>query len=97
MSQPSAMRTLLAVVLACAALLPADIYGAELSDAEIRENLIRRSIASYRGNCPCPYNVNRAARRCGASSAYSKPGGEAPLCYPEDVTQEMIAAFRAKT
>jgi len=70
---------------------------ADRSDAEIRELLIQRSIASYPGNCPCPYNVDRAGRRCGARSAYSKPGGYAPLCYPSDVTEEMIAKYRQKT
>jgi hypothetical protein len=46
--------------------------AAELSDARIRELLIQQSIANYPGNCPCPYNVDRAGRRCGARSAYSK-------------------------
>lgn len=67
---------------------------AGLSDAEIRQLLIRRSISAYPGNCPCPYNVDRAGRRCGARSAHSKGGGYAPLCFPEDVTQEMIAEFK---
>ena len=72
------------------ALLPALVNGADLSDSRIRELLIRQSIAAYPGNCPCPYSVNRAGRRCGASSAYSKPGGRSPLCYPQDVTEQMI-------
>jgi hypothetical protein len=71
-------------------------FGAEPTDDEIRRLLIERSIASYSGSCPCPYFVDRAGRRCGARSAYSKPGGESPLCFPEDVTAAMIAAYRAK-
>lgn len=62
-------------------------------DAIARE-LIDRSIASYGGSCPCPYNRDRSGRSCGARSAYSRPGGEAPLCYLGDVTDAMIAAFR---
>lgn len=64
------------------------------SEAEIRNILIRESIASYPGNCPCPYNTDKAGRKCGKRSAYSKPGGYAPLCYPDDVTQEMIQEYR---
>jgi hypothetical protein len=70
--------------------------SAELSDDEIRALLIEQSQASYPGNCPCPYFVDRAGRQCGARSAYSKQGGHSPLCYARDVTKEMIEAFRAK-
>jgi hypothetical protein len=54
------------------------------SDAET-QRAIRQSIAAYSGSCPCPYSVDRAGRRCGARSAYSRPGGAAPLCYASDV------------
>jgi len=64
------------------------------SDAAIRKALIEQSIAAYPGNCPCPYNLDRAGRRCGARSAYSKPGGRAPLCFAEDVSEEMIERYR---
>jgi len=66
------------------------------SDAQIRQRLIRQSIASYPGSCPCPYSVDRAGRRCGGRSAYSRPGGYAPLCYPSDVTPAMIRAVRGR-
>jgi hypothetical protein len=68
--------------------------AAELSDAQIRQALIQQSIGAYAGNCPCPYNVDRAGRQCGRRSAYSKQGGYSPLCYPADVTPEMIARYR---
>lgn len=55
--------------------------------------IIERSIQNYPGNCPCPYNVDRAGRRCGARSAYSKPGGASPICYEGDVTWQMVRAF----
>jgi hypothetical protein len=67
---------------------------AELSDSEIRSLLVRASLAQYDGNCPCPEYVDVRGRRCGKRSAYSKVGGESPLCYPSDVTDEMIAEFR---
>lgn len=65
-----------------------------LTDAEIADILIARSIRSYSGQCPCPYNLKRNGSRCGASSAYSKPGGAAPLCYRKDVAPGMIERFR---
>lgn len=61
---------------------------------DIVQALIERSIRNYSGNCPCPYNRTASGRRCGGNSAYSKPGGASPLCFPGDVTQAMIDAFR---
>ena len=66
------------------------------TDAEIRQILVRQSIAGYSGSCPCPYNTDRAARRCGRRSAYSKPGGASPLCYPGDVSDRAVEAYRAR-
>ena len=60
---------------------------------EIKQKIIERSIRNYSGSCPCPYNIDRAGRRCGKRSAYSRPGGASPICYPEDVTQSMIDAY----
>ena len=65
-----------------------------LSDGQIRAALIRESLASYPGNCPCPYNTDRCGRACGSRSAYSRPGGYAPLCYEQDITPDMIARYR---
>lgn len=66
------------------------------SDAEIRRILIRQSLASYPGNCPCPYNTDRAGRACGRRSAYSRPGGYSPLCYNSDITAAMVREYRAR-
>jgi hypothetical protein len=67
-----------------------------LTDAKIVSRLIAASLASYPGNCPCPDNVDRAGRCCGGRSAYSRPGGYAPLCYPHDVTPAMIQLYRQR-
>jgi hypothetical protein len=64
------------------------------SDAQIRQSIIRDSIAAYPGPCACPYNVMRNGRSCGGRSAYSRPGGHAPICYPRDVSQAQIADWR---
>lgn len=67
-----------------------------LSEAEIKKAIIAESIASYPGNCPCPYNTDRAGRSCGKRSAYSRTGGYETICYPSDVTDEMIKAYLAR-
>jgi hypothetical protein len=69
---------------------------AELSTAKIKQLLIRRSHAYYRGNCPCPYNITAAGRKCGGRSAWSRPGGQSPLCYPSDISQSMVAQYKAR-
>jgi hypothetical protein len=66
------------------------------TDAEIKQAIISDSIASYRGNCPCPYNTDRAGHQCGARSACSRPGGASPICYEKDVTQKMVDDYRKK-
>lgn len=67
-----------------------------LSDTEIVQQIILDSIASYPGNCPCPYNATRNGSSCGRRSAYSKPGGYAPICFPNDVSAEMIENYRKR-
>jgi hypothetical protein len=64
------------------------------SDAQIRQSIIRDSIAAYPGPCACPYNRARNGSACGRRSAYSRPGGHAPICYPSDVSQAQIADYR---
>ena len=66
------------------------------TDAEIRQILVRQSVARYSGSCACPYNTDRGGRRCGRRSAYSRPGGASPLCYPSDVTDAAVAAYRSR-
>ena len=45
-----------------------------LTDAQVRKQMIAESVASYPGNCPCPYNLASNGSQCGKRSAYSKPG-----------------------
>jgi hypothetical protein len=66
------------------------------SDIAIIARLIAASRASYPGPCACPYDTDRAGRSCGRRSAYSRPGGYEPLCYPKDVTLAMIEKERAR-
>ena len=66
------------------------------TDAQIKRILINQSLAAYSGNCPCPYNTDRAGRSCGKRSAYSRPGGASPLCYASDVSEEMVEDYRVR-
>jgi hypothetical protein len=79
-----------ALILGCMVATPAFAQ----SDAQIRQRIIRESIASYSGACPCPYNVMRNGRSCGGRSAYSRPGGAAPICYAQDISAAEVAAWR---
>ncbi|MGN7805789.1 SH3 domain-containing protein [Ensifer sp. 22521] len=67
-----------------------------ISDTVIVQRIIAESISGYSGSCPCPESRDRGGRRCGRRSAYSKPGGAAPICYPGDVSKAMIDAFRSR-
>ncbi|PJN96494.1 hypothetical protein CNY89_02180 [Amaricoccus sp. HAR-UPW-R2A-40] len=62
-------------------------------DAVVRE-IIAESLAAYPGPCPCPYSVSPRSGRCGGRSAWSKPGGAEPFCFPDDIPKTMIEARR---
>lgn len=68
--------------------------GPAISDAQVKENIIKESIAEYPGPCACPFNRARNGSSCGRRSAWSKAGGYSPICYKDEVTKEMIKAWR---
>jgi hypothetical protein len=71
-----------------------------ISDAEARDQMIKESIATHQasGNpCACPYNVMADGGECGGFSAYSRPGGTTPLCYPKDITEAAIREWRQQS
>ena len=76
--------------------LVAQPAAAQQSDAAVRKAIVRQSIAAYSGSCPCPYSTDRAGRSCGRRSAYSKPGGASPKCYPSDVSAAEVRAWRGR-
>jgi hypothetical protein len=68
-----------------------------LTDAVIVATLIAASVALYKSSgrpCACPEDKMRNERTCGGNSAWSRSGGLEPLCYPTDVTPEMINDYR---
>jgi hypothetical protein len=67
------------------------------TDTEIRQQIIQDSIAAYKATghpCACPYDTARNGSNCGGRSAYSRPGGAAPLCFASDVTDKMVSDWR---
>ncbi|MGY3506324.1 hypothetical protein ACVWYJ_006943 [Bradyrhizobium sp. USDA 4471] len=68
-----------------------------LTAAAIAAIIIKASRERYYATghpCACPDDLMRNGRQCGARSAYSRPGGAAPLCSPADVTAEMIDTYK---
>lgn len=59
----------------------------------IKEQMIRESVSRYPGSCPCPYFTDRAGRRCGKRSAWDRAGGYQPLCFPADISPDMVREF----
>lgn len=89
------MVRLLSLVFFVFFLLSPDASALNLDEA--KQAMVRESIASYPGSCACPYSTARNGSRCGGRSAYSKPGGAAPLCYPDDISEAMVADYLRRT
>jgi len=77
-------------------LLTAPALAQSSADQRDRQAMIQESIRNYSGSCPCPFNSDRAGRSCGQRSAYSKPGGASPLCYPQDISDAMLERWRER-
>jgi hypothetical protein len=90
-------KAVCAVIAACCAVLLATASRSDtprLTDAQIRQLIVEASVLSYPGNCPCPYNVDSAGRRCGARSAFDRAGGYSPICFPAQISDEQVREYR---
>jgi hypothetical protein len=70
----------------------------KLTDAAIIALIIAGTIAIYKSTgapCACPSDTTRNGSSCGGRSAWSKPGGAKPMCFPADISADMIKAYRA--
>jgi hypothetical protein len=70
-----------------------------LAATAIAAIIVQASRAQYHAQgkpCACPDDTMRNGRACGGRSAYSRPRGAAPLCYPSDVTAAMIESYRQR-
>lgn len=71
--------------------------SAKLLEAQIVAKIIQASRNEYYATghpCACPYDRSRNGSSCGARSAYSRPGGAEPKCYPKDVSRVEIEGYR---
>jgi hypothetical protein len=87
------------LVLAFLAIFATDraVARQQLDDSQIRQQVIQESVGAYLATghpCACPYNSARNGSSCGGRSAYSRPGGASPLCYPADVTDGMVVEWK---
>lgn len=88
------MRSLAFLVVLVVLVFGSAVVAEELTDAQIRDRVIAESINAYPGNCPCPYNLASNGSRCGKRSAWSRAGGYAPICYPNEVSDEKVRQYR---
>lgn len=88
------MRSLAFLVVLVVSTLGSAVAAEPLTDAQIRDRVIAESIGAYPGNCPCPYNLASNGSRCGKRSAWSRAGGYAPICYPNEVSDEQVRRYR---
>ena len=90
------MRLHKAIAGLCGLLLMAAAGAADLSDVEVRELIIKKSIDHYDGSCPCPYSKNSKGNLCGDNSAWSREGGNKPICYEDEVSDAQVRKWRAR-
>jgi hypothetical protein len=74
-------------------------FSQSLTDQQVAEQIIKESRQAYYATghpCACPEDLARNGSRCGGRSAYSRPGGAEPKCYPQDVSKPEIDNYRAQ-
>ena len=90
------VRTTLLMVLGLA-LASTAAQARGMSDAQVRQRIIRDSISSFHGACPCPYSRVRDRKghlvKCGHSEYGSQ--GTDMRCYPRDVSDADVDAWRS--
>ena len=86
----------LAIAVVLTALTLPALARETLSDADVASAIIRECAAIYHASrpCACPEDRARNGSRCGGRSAYVRPGGAMPRCYPRDVSAREIADYR---
>ncbi|MBN9287908.1 MAG: hypothetical protein BGO43_00170 [Gammaproteobacteria bacterium 39-13] len=77
--------------------LSANAFGElkAMTDDEIRQNIIKASLKSFEGECPCPYSRDSKGRECGEDSEYFRSRGKI-LCYRQDISIADVNAYRLK-
>lgn len=91
------MRKMVLFATFAALALPAVGFGQTPTDQQIADQIIQESRQAYYATghpCACPDDLARNGSHCGGRSAYSRPGGAEPKCYPRDVSKAEIDAYR---
>lgn len=73
--------------------IAAQTFDCDIPIPTLKQQMIEESISRYPGPCPCPYFRDSRNYRCGGRSAWSKPGGYSPLCFPTDISADMVREF----
>jgi len=60
------------------------------SPAPYNNQISEDEYLAHIGNCPCPYNIDKAGNLCGKRSAWCRPGGYSPACDLTKIPQEII-------
>ena len=68
-----------------------------MSGDDIREQIVKESVANYQGICPCPYSIHPDGTQCGYRSAFHKKGAVKPICYEINVTLKMVEEYRLRS
>lgn len=89
-------RYFLLILLAGMGTSAADQTADIMPDSEVKKEIIEESMEAYAGSCPCPYSRTKKGALCGKRSAWSKAGGESPICYAEEVTAQMVQQWRER-
>jgi hypothetical protein len=68
----------------------------QLSDNRIRQKIMQQSQARYGSRCVCPYQTKDLhGRSCKGRHEVIKTGPQ-PICYPRQITSEMVADWRSQ-
>ena len=67
-----------------------------LSDNRVRQQIMRDSQAPYSGRCVCSYQTkDLQGRSCKGRHEVIKAGPQ-PICYPAEVTSQMVIDWRQR-
>ena len=89
------MKIITIVSLTVCLLLCSSSFAVKIYDNEVIHRIIKESIANFPASCACPYNKTHSGTSCGKHSAYSRAAEYGAICYPQDVTLDMIRIYRA--
>jgi hypothetical protein len=68
----------------------------QLSDSRVRQQIMQDSQARYRGRCVCPYQTRDTNKRSCKGRHELIKTKPLPVCYPRQVTNEMVSAWRRR-